>query len=55
MHKVRESLFIVVVQVGAMKIYTYLAAVEARSGKMKDRMKLRFPPKLITMVINFQF
>jgi hypothetical protein len=36
MHKVRESLFIVVVQVGAVKIYIYVAAVEALRKKERQ-------------------
>jgi hypothetical protein len=45
-----SRLIIVVVQVGAVKIY--VAAVEAgRSGKIKDRMKLCLPPKLVEKLV----
>jgi len=41
---------IVAVQVGAVKIY--ILALEALRKKMKDRMKLRKPSKLITVLKN---
>jgi len=44
MHKVWEYLIIVVVPVGAVKIY--VAAVEAL-WRRKDRMKLSLPTKLV--------
>jgi len=40
-----SRLIIIVVQLGAVKIY--VAAAEALSGKRKDRMKLSLPPKLM--------
>jgi hypothetical protein len=39
----------VAVQVTAVKIY--VAAVSKRSGKMKDRMKLILPPKLVEKLV----
>jgi hypothetical protein len=41
-----SRLVIIVVQLGAVKIYV-AAAAEALSGKRKDRMKLSLPPKLM--------
>jgi hypothetical protein len=38
---------VVPVQVGAVKVY--VAAVEARSGKKKDRVKLRKPSKSMVL------
>ncbi len=48
MHKGRDW-FIVVVQVGTVKIY--VAPVGGHSGKRKDRMKLSLPPKLMVLLV----
>jgi hypothetical protein len=43
--QVSRVIIVVVVQVGAVKIY--VAAVEGAQEKMKDRMKLSLSPKLM--------